>query len=61
MAYRVRRRHHRLPTSLVIESAVNISAQFRFAASALPMNASDFWGIAGTFTVLRYYGQVDLE
>ena len=41
MAYRVRRRHHRLPTSLVIESAVNISAQFRFAASALPMNASD--------------------
>ena len=41
MAYRVRRRHQRLPTSLVIESAVNISAQFRFAASALPMNASD--------------------
>jgi hypothetical protein len=42
MAYRVRRRHQRLPTSLVIESAVNISAQFRFAASALPMNASDY-------------------
>ena len=35
--------HHRLPSSLVIARALKISAQFRFGASALPMNASDFW------------------
>ena len=41
IAHRVRRKRQRLPSSLVIESAVKISAQLRLAASALPMNAND--------------------
>jgi len=40
---RVRRKRQRLPSSLVIESAVKISVQLHLAAPALPMNASDFW------------------
>ena len=39
---RVRRKHQRLPSSLVIESAVNFSVHLDFPAPALPMNASDY-------------------
>jgi len=45
IASRVRRKRQRLPSSLVIESAVKISAQLRLVASALPMNAYDFQGL----------------
>src|SRR6476660_5058843 len=38
---RFRRKRQRLPSSVVIESAVKISAQLCMTASALPMNASD--------------------
>jgi hypothetical protein len=40
IAHRVRRKRQRLPSNGVIESAFNISAQLKFVASALPMNAS---------------------
>ena len=43
ITYRVRRKHQRLPSSLVIESAVKIPARLYLAASALPMNTNDFW------------------
>jgi hypothetical protein len=53
IAHRVRRKHQQLPSSRVIESAVRIAAQFRFVASALPMNAKDLNEAAGAADAAR--------
>ena len=50
---RVRRKRQRLPSSLVIESAVKISVQLHLAAPALPMNASDLSVLIVDFKVRR--------
>src|SRR5215470_3265683 len=51
----------RLPSNGVIESALNISARWKFVLRALPMNASCLWrlvpGLPRTFPRCRFTGR----